>query len=84
MTDELLIISETEAKEINVALKNIDLADFCQELITEFAQIYPDYQFQFKSNISSLKTKIDCRLLRSVLTNILTNARQIFSERSAN
>ena len=74
MTDELLIINETETKGINITRKNINLVNFCQELITEFTQAYPDYQFLFNSNTSNLKAEIDCRLLRSILTNILTNA----------
>ena len=74
MTDELLIISEVETTGINIAPQSINLVDFCRESIAEFTQAYSDYQFKFESNISNLNAEIDCRLLRSILTNILTNA----------
>ena len=74
MTDELLIISEIETKGINTTRDRIDLVAFCQELTVEFAQTYLDYQIQFNTNLLSLEVEIDCRLLRSILTNILTNA----------
>lgn len=74
MTDELLVIGEIGTKGIKVALDKLNLVDFCQELIAEFIQTYPKYQINFYSNISSLEAEIDCRLLRSILTNILINA----------
>ena len=74
MTDELLIIGEIETKGISLTADKLDLVGFCQELITEFTQTYPNYQFQFESNIACLETECDSRLLRSILTNILTNA----------
>ena len=74
MTDELLIISETETKGINVTVDELNLTDFCRSLITEFQRTYPDRQIEFKPKKSYLSAKIDCRLLRSILANILTNA----------
>lgn len=74
MTDELLVIGEIETKGMKITPNSLDLVAFCQELIAEFRQTYPNYQIQFNSNLSSLKAEIDCRLLRSILTNILTNA----------
>ena len=74
MTDELLVIGEIETKGINASFDKLDLVIFCQELIAEFSPTYLNYQIQFDSSISSLETEIDCRLLRSILTNILTNA----------
>lgn len=74
MTDELLVIGEIETKGMKITPDKINLVDFCQELITEFRQTHPNYQIQFNSNLSSLKAEIDDRLLRSILTNILTNA----------
>jgi PAS domain S-box-containing protein len=74
MTDELLVIGEIEIKGINIASNKLNLVEFCQELITECMQNYPDYQIQFQSNLSLLEAEMDCRLLRSTLTNVLTNA----------
>ena len=74
MTNELLVIGEIETKGINITAERVDLASFCQGLITEFVQTFPNYQIEFKSDLFSLEAEIDCRLLRSILTNILTNA----------
>ena len=74
MTDELLIIGELETKGINLTRDRLDLVTFCQELTAEFTQTHLSYQIQFNSNILSFEAEIDRRLLRSILTNILTNA----------
>ena len=74
MTDELLVISEIETKGIKITPEKLNLVEFCQELIIEYRQTYPNYQIQFQTNLSLHKAEIDCRLLRSILTNILTNA----------
>ena len=74
MTNELLVIGQIETESINITPEEINLVKFCQELVAEFDQTYPNSQIQFKSKTSLLKTEIDCRLLRSILTNILTNA----------
>ena len=74
MIDELLVIGEIETKGIKIAPDKIDLVAFCRELIIEFKQAYPNCEIKFKSDLSLLEAEIDCRLLRSILTNILTNA----------
>jgi len=74
MIDELLVIGEIETKGINTTRDRLDLVIFCQELATEFTQTYSNYQIQFDSNLLSLEAEIDYRLIRYILTNILTNA----------
>lgn len=74
MIDELLVIAEIETKGINVIPDRLDLVDFCHELTTEFVQTYPNYQIRFESNVSFQEADINYRLLRSILTNIITNA----------
>ncbi|MEL6931355.1 MAG: PAS domain-containing sensor histidine kinase, partial [Cyanobacteria bacterium J06600_6] len=83
MIDELLVIGEIETKEIKVSPDQLDLVDFCQELITEFKQTYPNCQIQFSSEQTLLKAEIDARLLRSILVNILTNAVRYSSNKLA-
>lgn len=68
MTNELLVIGEIETKGISIIPDKLDLVEFCHELVAEFSQI------QFNSKISFLEAEIDSRILRSILTNILTNA----------
>ena len=72
--DELLIISEIETKGINLTRDRLDLVAFCQGLIAEFDRNYLDSKIQFDTNLVSLEVEIDDRLLRSIVTNILTNA----------
>ncbi|HEY9770054.1 MAG TPA: PAS domain-containing sensor histidine kinase [Coleofasciculaceae cyanobacterium] len=74
MTNELLVIGEIETKGINITPDRLDLVNFCHELTTEFVHTYPNYQIQFDSNVSLLEVEIDYRLLKSILTNIITNA----------
>ena len=74
MTDELLVIGEIETKGISVIPDKLNLVKFCQELVTKFEQMYPNYQIKFASTESIIEAEIDRRLLRSILTNILTNA----------
>ncbi|MGD1920855.1 MAG: ATP-binding protein [Pleurocapsa sp.] len=74
MIDELLVIGEIETKGININPDQLNLVDFCQELITEFKQTYPNWQIKFMSSQAFLKAGIDRRLLRSILTKNLTNA----------
>ncbi len=74
MTNELLVIGEIETKGIGLIPDKLDLVEFCHELVVEFAQTYLNYQIQFNSKISFLEAEIDSRILRSILTNILTNS----------
>lgn len=83
MIDELLVIAEIETKGINVIPDRLDLVDFCHELTTEFVQTYPNYQIRFESNVSFQEAEINYRLLRSILTNIITNAVRYSSSKQA-
>ncbi|MCC0177132.1 PAS domain-containing sensor histidine kinase [Waterburya agarophytonicola K14] len=74
MTNELLVIGQIETEGINLSSEKIDLVGFCQELIAELKHTYSAREIQFNSNISFLESEIDCRLLRSILTNVLTNS----------
>ncbi len=74
MTNELLVIGQIETEGVNLSSEKIDLVQFCQELLSELKQTYPTHQIKFDSNILSLKAEINCQLLRSIITNILTNS----------
>ena len=74
MTNELLVIGQIETEGINLGSEKIDLVQFCRELLSELKQTYPTHQIKFDSNIPSVKAEINCQLLRSILTNILTNS----------
>ncbi|MBE9042974.1 PAS domain-containing sensor histidine kinase [Pleurocapsales cyanobacterium LEGE 10410] len=74
MTDELLVIGKIDTEKIHLEPKQLDLVEFCQELVAEFRQTHPDRQIEFKSDRERLKIEIDYRLLRSILSNVLANA----------
>ena len=74
MIDELLVIGKIEAQGINLIPVRLNLVNFCQELVTEFERTYLTSQIQFESDRTFFEAKIDCRLLRSILTNVLANA----------
>ena len=74
MIDELLVIGKIEAQGINLIPVRLNLVNFCQELVTEFERTYLTSQIQFESDRTFFEAEIDCRLLRSILTNVLANA----------
>ena len=74
MIDELLVIGKIEVQGINLIPVRLNLVNFCQELVAEFERTYLTSQIQFKSDRTFFEAEIDCRLLRSILTNVLANA----------
>jgi len=74
MTNELLVIGKIETEGINLSSEKIDLVQFCQKLVAELKQTYPTHKVDFDTDISCLKVEVDCQLLRSIITNILTNS----------
>ncbi|WP_036477145.1 PAS domain-containing sensor histidine kinase [Myxosarcina sp. GI1] len=74
MTDELLVIGKIDTERIDLQVSQLDLVEFCRELVTEFQQTNRDRQIEFTSDRTKLEAAIDSRLLRSILTNLLANA----------
>lgn len=82
MIDAILIIGQVAAKGIEVQLTQFDLIPFCRELVTEVCLTVTgtcqengkSEHIQFSSRCKRLNVMLDQRLLRSILTNILTNA----------
>lgn len=74
MTDELLVIGKIDTEKINIEVEKLDLVQFCQELVVEFKQTHLSSKIKFTSDRTQLQIKIDYRLLRSILINILSNS----------
>ena len=86
MIDAILIIGRVEAKGIAVNPVPLDLIPFCRQLITDLKsdlmpdtpdphqQAMPTERLHFISRYKHLMVTLDDCLLRSILTNILTNA----------
>ena len=73
MTDELLVISKIDNESIDLTSDRIDLVAFCQQIIAEF-QHHGDRLIRFNCVLTELKVKLDERLLRSIMVNLLANA----------
>lgn len=74
MTDELLVISKIDNESINLESDWHDLVKFCQEMIAEFEQTHMDSKIKFNCDLTELKVKLDGRLFRSIIINLLSNA----------
>ncbi|MEM1308745.1 MAG: PAS domain-containing sensor histidine kinase, partial [Cyanobacteria bacterium P01_H01_bin.153] len=74
MIDDILVIGKIEAKVLEVAPKPLELVAFCQALLAEreFQRAHAPVQFVCRSRL--LNANLDERLLRSILSNLLSNA----------
>jgi PAS domain S-box-containing protein len=81
MIDAILIVGKVEAKGIEVHPDLFDLIPFCRNLIVE---VQPDEceRIEFISRAKHLMVTLDEQLLRSILTNILSNAIRYSPSRS--
>lgn len=72
MIDDILVLGKIEAKRLTLSPQPIDLVVFCQELIRENQS--DKRRLEFVGRFKSLVADTDKTLLRSILTNILSNA----------
>lgn len=72
MIDDILVLGKLEAERLSLEPEAIDLVSFCRELLLE---LRPQREgLQFLGRHKPLVAELDQTLLRSILTNILTNA----------
>lgn len=74
MIDDILVIGKIEAKVLEVDPQPLELVSFCQDLLTEREYHRPDAPIQFTCRSRQLIAHLDERLLRSILSNLLSNA----------
>lgn len=72
MIDDILVLGKLEAKRLYLDPEPIDLVDFCQNLLAELRPQQGGLMFMGRHK--SLMAQLDQTLLRSILTNILSNA----------
>lgn len=73
MIDDILVIGKIEAKVLSVNPKPLDLVVFCQDLLAEGDSRRPE-PIQFVCRSRQVLACLDERLLRSILSNLLSNA----------
>lgn len=82
MIDDILAIGKIEAKVLAVSPESIDLVAFCQALLME-QDYHRQLPIQFFCRNQQLIANVDQRLLRSILSNLLSNAMHYTPEHKA-
>lgn len=88
LLDDILLINRSESKQISYQPQNINIKDFCCNLINNFQNSYPQYQIRFHitnknslvkdeshpENHHYLVRKLDPQLLTQILNNLISNS----------
>jgi PAS domain S-box-containing protein len=74
MIDDILVIGKLEAKRLSIHPISLDLIQFCHQLIREVQININSDRIVLKSRNKSLWVEADEKLLRSILSNVLSNA----------
>jgi PAS domain S-box-containing protein len=74
MIDDILVISKIEAKVLELNPRRMDLVSFCRMLLTEQDCCRLESPIEFACRSRQLMANLDERLLRSILSNLLSNA----------
>ncbi|MGF1457893.1 MAG: ATP-binding protein [Leptolyngbyaceae cyanobacterium] len=74
MIDDILVIGKIEAKVLEVAPEPLELIEFCRQLLTEHEYHRSQLPIELVHRSRQLAVHLDVRLLRSILSNLLSNA----------
>ena len=74
MIDDILVIGKIEAKVLEVAPQPLELVTFCRSLLAEREYQRSAAPIEFNCRSRQLRAQLDERLLRSILSNLLSNA----------
>ncbi len=74
MIDDILVIGKIEAKVLEANPEPLDVITFCRDLLAEREYHRPKSPVQFSCRSRQLIANLDERLLRSLLSNLLSNA----------
>jgi PAS domain S-box-containing protein len=83
MIDAILVIGKVEAKRIEVQPSQVELVQFCRNLVCEINYSSNRHQIEFICRSKAISATLDEKLLRSILTNILSNSVQYSSPQSS-
>jgi PAS domain S-box-containing protein len=74
MLDDILFFAKAEAAKINVELKELELVQFCNDLVARMQMSSSRKPINFISESNSLIACVDKRLVEQILQNLLDNA----------
>ncbi|MFK8183581.1 MAG: ATP-binding protein [Phormidesmis sp.] len=77
MTDllnDVLLINKAEAGMVSFSPESLDLKQFCQEIVEELQITTDKHQLVMLCELSDVYASIDRKLMRHILTNLLSNA----------
>jgi two-component system sensor histidine kinase/response regulator len=75
MLEEMLIVAQIEAGSLSFKPEPLNISEFVQEIITEFCTICgEERRITFKNRLTGATMKVDPRLMRQIVTNLISNA----------
>lgn len=80
LLDDILLINRAEAKELSYQPEKINIYNFCQTIVKEICQTYPQNKIVFKLtnqeplNIEKYQRSLDRKLLTQIITNLISNS----------
>jgi PAS domain S-box-containing protein len=74
LLEEVLIIGQGEARQIEFHPAPLELDRFCRDLVEELQLSYPTHTIDFTSTVDGCRPALDEQLLRRILVNLLSNA----------
>lgn len=74
MIDDILVIGKIEAKVLEVKPRLLDVVAFCQAMLAEQEYVRSPQPIEFVCRNQQMRVRLDDRLLRSILGNLLSNA----------
>ena len=78
LLNDVLLLGKADAGQLKLNLTQIDLCQFCQELVEEMSLSTPTHQIIFNTDCSEAdESKVACldeKMLRHILHNLLSNA----------
>lgn len=74
LLNDVLLINKAEAGMVQFVPQPVMLADFCQEIVEELQITTDRHTLTMSSQLSTSPVLIDRKLLRHILTNLLSNA----------
>ena len=74
LLDDVLMIGRMESGKTQINFESLDLVEFIAEVVAEFKQTHSERQINYSSSLNQLSTKTDRKLMREIITNLISNA----------